>query len=139
MTGLLNRHRAAPASTVGHFTARQQRERTGCTVVLAGELDIAGRAAALQACTPADRDHVIVDLHALDFMDCAGYGAILAARTVIEQRGGTLFLTGARGEPLRLVSLVSTICAPPQPVPVTEMRRRRRMLVTRTGWGSVSA
>lgn len=130
MTGLLNRHRAATAPAVGHFAARRQRERNQCTVVLTGELDIAGRDLALEACTPPDRDHVIVDLHALEFMDCAGYGALLSARTVLEQRGGTLFITGARGEPLRLVSLVSTLTAPPKPVPVTEERRPARTSVT---------
>jgi len=75
-------------------------------VVMRGELDVASRVAAVRACTLSDHVDVVVDMADVTFMDCAGYGAFVEARTTLEQRGGSLSLTGSVGEPLRLLSLI---------------------------------
>jgi anti-anti-sigma regulatory factor len=49
----------------------------------------------------------VADLSSTTFMDRAGYGALMSARAVIEQRGGTLELRGADGQPSRLLHLIS--------------------------------
>lgn len=84
---------------------------------MSGELDMVSRRDALQACLPTEAEHVVVDLHDLVFMDCAGYRAFASARRILELFGGSLELAGARGEPLRLLSLISAIAPMEAPVP----------------------
>lgn len=76
-------------------------------VYLAGELDLSGRAALASTCTAFDHDAVVIDLSALRFMDCAGYGGLVAARLALESRGGSLTLLGSDGEPKRLLDLIA--------------------------------
>jgi anti-anti-sigma factor len=76
-------------------------------VHLSGELDISGRAALATTWTAFDHDAVAVDLSALHFMDCAGYGGLVAARLALESRGGSLTLLGSDGEPKRLLDLIA--------------------------------
>ena len=52
-------------------------------------------------------DAVVIDLSALRFMDCAGYGGLVAARLALESRGGSLTLLGSDGEPKRLLDLIA--------------------------------
>lgn len=76
-------------------------------VYLAGELDFSGRAALATTCTAFDHDAVVIDLSELHFMDCAGYGGLVAARLALESRGGSLTLLGSDGEPKRLLDLIA--------------------------------
>jgi anti-anti-sigma factor len=77
------------------------------TVVhLGGDLDIAGRATALMVCAAVVHRVVLVDMTDLAFMDCAGYGALIAARRVLEARGGSLTMWGDAGQPSRLRGLI---------------------------------
>jgi len=75
-------------------------------VVITGELDLASRDETVRACTAAGQVDVIVEMAGLAFMDCAGYGALIAARTLLEFRGGSLTLVNPCGQPLRLMVLI---------------------------------
>lgn len=80
-----------------------------CTVgmvCMAGELDLATRDEAFDACSTCLGVDVVLDLSSLTFMDGSGYRAILAARRVLEGQGRTLTLRGAVGEPARLLDLL---------------------------------
>ncbi len=80
-------------------------------VHLAGELDIATRDIARDACVVGDDHHVIVDLSALTFMDSRGYGALVAARESLEGRGVSMSLRNLNGQPARLVGLLAVVDA----------------------------
>jgi anti-anti-sigma factor len=75
-------------------------------VHIRGDLDLASRDITLRACLEGCHPSIIVDLDELTFMDCAGYGGLLAAQENIEHRGGTFRLVNPRGEPARLLSLI---------------------------------
>ena len=88
------------------FTSRARFDDGLHVIVLSGDLDLASRSAAVRACLSPGHVDIIVDLAGVVFMDCAGYGALIAARTVLERIGGSLTLTNPCGEPLRLLSLI---------------------------------
>jgi anti-anti-sigma factor len=100
-----------PATTDGWgapcFAVTVVRDVDGHRVQPVGELDLASRASMFDACTRPDHSHVVVDLSALRFMDCAGYGSLVAARHELEQRGGSLDVRHACDEPLRLIRLIA--------------------------------
>jgi anti-anti-sigma factor len=80
----------------------------GCYHVrLAGELDVATRDLAHRVCVGSDHLDVAVDLEQTTFMDCAGYGGLVAARLDLERRGGSLTLRNPTGQPAHLLSLFS--------------------------------
>ena len=56
-------------------------------VHLGGDLDIAGRATALTVCAAVAHCEVVVDMTDLAFMDCAGYGALIAGATGTRSAG----------------------------------------------------
>ena len=59
---------------------------------------------------------MVVDLTDLSFMDCAGYGALVASASILERRGGSMVLMNPVGEPQRLLGLIDEfdhgLCAP---------------------------
>jgi len=76
---------------------------------LAGEIDLARRPG-LIAATEARLGRspwLIVDLTAVTFMDCAGLGTLLAARSRAKALGGGLALVGASARMSRLLELTS--------------------------------
>jgi anti-sigma B factor antagonist len=80
----------------------------GCTVVaLCGELDISGSAdAALAVASRTVHGRiVIVDLSALDFLDCCSLGALLRVRRIARQGGGDVWLAGPLAIVRRLLTL----------------------------------
>jgi anti-anti-sigma factor len=88
------------------FTSHVVVERDVCVVRVAGELDFSSAADAMRSCLDVDRLVVCVDLRELTFMDCGGYRGLVGARVELERRGGSLTLTGAVGEPARLLDLL---------------------------------
>lgn len=104
MTQVLCRQMSAPVDW--SFAARARRVGPVQVVVMSGELDLSTGAAAIAACTAAEQVDVEVEMGHVGFMDCAGYRALLAAHTILVERGGSLVLTGPVGEPLRLLSLI---------------------------------
>jgi anti-anti-sigma factor len=81
-----------------------------CRVVrFAGELDLFTRHVANRACLEGDRIDVVVDLAETTFMDCCGYGGLVAARLDLEQRGGTLTVRNQTGQPARVLALLRMV------------------------------
>jgi anti-sigma B factor antagonist len=81
----------------------------GCVVVaLRGELDItdAESAAAAVAALAEGGQRLVIDLEALDFLDCHALGALLGVRETARRAGGDLLLAAPRGLVLRLLTLL---------------------------------
>jgi anti-anti-sigma factor len=76
------------------------------SIALAGALGRSARTAVFDACTAAELVHLSVDVTSLQFMDCAGYAALVEARRVLERRGGSLGIVNPAGGPLELLSLL---------------------------------
>jgi anti-anti-sigma factor len=76
--------------------------------VLRGELDTtdAESAAGAVAALTADGRQLIVDLEALDFIDCHAAGALLRVRTRARQQGGDVLLAAPHGPVLRLLTVL---------------------------------
>jgi anti-anti-sigma factor len=79
-------------------------------VQLSGELDIATRGLVEHACLDGS-DVVVVEMGGLTFMDCGGYSGLLAARRVLESRGGSLALRSLSGQPARLLESLAVLDA----------------------------
>jgi len=77
-------------------------------VMLRGELDtadavaVAGAVAALTA----EKQRLIIDLAALDFIDCHVVGALLGVRETARRAGGDVLLAAPHGPVLRLLTLL---------------------------------
>jgi anti-anti-sigma factor len=97
------------ASGAGEFTAKISIKGQRRVVRLAGELDLATRVACFNACVTGDTNTVEIDLSALTFLDCSGYGALVAARLVLEERGGSLTVSNSTGQPDHLVRLLAQL------------------------------
>ncbi len=82
-------------------------ERRRRIVHLSGELDIATRSLARDACIVGDDHDVVVDLGDLTFMDSRGYDALTSARESLRRRGMTMTLRNLCGQPARLIGLLS--------------------------------
>ncbi|CAN5645329.1 hypothetical protein BH10ACT3_BH10ACT3_00200 [soil metagenome] len=78
-------------------------------VHLVGYLDLSNRESMTSICVESNGSLVTVDMSQLTFMDCAGYGALVAARGELEQRGQTMRLVGATGQPARLLKLLAEL------------------------------
>jgi anti-sigma B factor antagonist len=76
-------------------------------MALSGELDVTGAAAAEAAITAlaARGQWLIVDLSALDFMDCSSLSALLRVQRLVRQAGGDLVLAAPPWLVLRLLAL----------------------------------
>jgi anti-anti-sigma factor len=88
------------------FTSQVVVEHDLCVVRVAGELDCSSAAHAMRLCLDVGRLVVCVDLRELTFMDCGGYRGLVGARAELERSGGSLTITGAVGEPARLLELL---------------------------------
>ena len=77
-------------------------------VVLRGELDIAGAEATIGAVTAlaAGGEQLIIDLEALDYIDCHAAGALLRVRKTARQEGGDVLLAAPCGLVLRLLTVL---------------------------------
>jgi anti-anti-sigma regulatory factor len=64
---------------------------------------VAGAVAALAA----DGQQLIINLEALDFIDCHAAGALLGVRTTARKAGGDVLLAAPHGPVLRLLTLLS--------------------------------
>jgi anti-sigma B factor antagonist len=79
-------------------------------VTLRGELDVTGAAdaeAAIAALVAPDQV-LIIDLSALDFMDCAALRALLAVQTLARRGGGAVVLVAPQPYVVRLLALTGS-------------------------------
>jgi anti-sigma B factor antagonist len=76
-------------------------------VVLRGDLDVTGAADAEAAIAAlvAPGQTLIIDISALDFMDCASLGALLRVQTLARRGGGDVVLAAPQPHALRLLAL----------------------------------
>jgi anti-anti-sigma factor len=75
-------------------------------VRMSGDLDAGARVEAFDACCSCTGFAVVLDLSELTFMNSEGYAAIVDATRVLRSEGRALTISGLRGEPLRLVTLL---------------------------------
>jgi anti-sigma B factor antagonist len=88
------------------------REYAGYVVVaLDGELDVSDAASVADALAVAvARDpRIIVDLAALEFIDCCALGALVQVRAQARQAGADLLLAAPRGPVRRILALTGLI------------------------------
>lgn len=108
----------APAEQSGVATRDAERVRLSLsvatdgglrTVSVGGDIDLGTRSAVHSACVADDSREVVVDLHTTTFLDCSGYGALVAARRELEGRGGSLRWFGPTGQPARFLALLGRL------------------------------
>lgn len=110
------RARPAPTSIVfetiletdPHFSVTVSRRSGHRVVSIGGELDVATRNRVRRACLGGRRD-VDVEMADTTFMDCSGYGALVAARRVLQSHGGSLTLHNQVGQPAELLAMLSRL------------------------------
>jgi anti-anti-sigma factor len=84
--------------------------RDGHRVVrIGGELDIVSRSRVREACLDGRDDIVEVELAETTFMDCCGYGALVAARLELQDKGGSLTLHHQVGQPAELLTMLTVL------------------------------
>jgi anti-sigma B factor antagonist len=96
-------------------------------VTLRGELDIASAADLRTVLSEvvARNPHVIADLSDLTFIDCAGLGVLVRARTRAREAGGNLVLAGSQGKVWRVLTLPCMAGVFPVYASVDEAARER--------------
>ena len=83
--------------------------RRACIVQVDGELDVATRGLVRQACLTGRRTQVVVEMAETTFMDCSGYGSLVAARRILRRHGGSLTLRNQSGQPAELLSMLAQL------------------------------
>jgi anti-anti-sigma factor len=84
--------------------------RGGHRVVrVGGELDVATRAHVRHACLAGRGNTVVVEMAGISFMDCSGYGGLVAARLILEASGGSLTLRHQTGQPAELLDMLARL------------------------------
>lgn len=79
-----------------------------CRLVnVCGELDVAARQEFFEACVAGNHGAVIIDMSQLTFLDCSGYGALVAVRLAIQERDGSVTVRSQTGQPAYLLTLLA--------------------------------
>ena len=81
-------------------------------VFISGELDIAMSSIVFEACMQGGRLPVVVDLANITFMDSSGLSGLRRARLALENRGNSLTLHNAKGQPAWLLRLLVKVNEP---------------------------
>lgn len=74
-----------------------------------GELDLASRGRLVSTLTSGHHSATVIDLGGVTFMDCSGYGALIASRCIVEHDGRSLTVRGQTGQPGRLLELIAGV------------------------------
>ena len=59
-----------------------------------------------RACLAGRRTAVVVEMSDMTFMDCCGYGGLVAARNDLQNHGGSLTLRNQAGQPAELLTML---------------------------------
>ena len=78
-------------------------------VHVTGEVDLATRDQLVSESTAGHHPQIVIDLGGVTFMDCGGYGALVASRRIIEGQGRSLAITGQTGQPAQLFDMIAEI------------------------------
>lgn len=82
-----------------------------CVIEVVGELDVASHPKVFAASTAGRHPAMVIDISGVTFMDCSGFGALVAARLAIEGEGRSLVIRGGVGQPAQLLGLISELDA----------------------------
>lgn len=94
-----------------------------------GQLDVASGDQLFSAATAGNHRAVEIDLAAVTFMDCSGYGSLVASRLAVEGEGRALTISGQTGQPARLLEMIAALeGSTPRP------RRRRAEHMSLSSW-----
>jgi len=93
-----------PKLSIRVFTAHETR-----VIHVTGELDLATCDQLVTASTAGPHPTMTIDLGGVTFMDCSGYGSLIASRHIIQSQGGALTITGQTGQPARLFELIAEL------------------------------
>lgn len=99
--------RTRTASEGSAFTVRIAADDRRRVVHVCGELDLAARDEFYKACVTGDHSALVIDMSRLTFLDCSGYGALVAVRLAIQQRGGSVIVRRPTGQPAHLLTLLA--------------------------------
>jgi anti-anti-sigma factor len=91
------------------FTVSVSRAGWRRVVHIGGELDVASRHLVRQACALGRRKAVVVEMADMTFMDCSGYGALVAARRSLQEHGGSLTLRNPAGQPAEFLNMLTRL------------------------------
>ena len=91
------------------FTLRVFKHRGRRVVQIGGELDIATCNRARRACLDGRGKDVVVDMADITFMDCRGYGGLVAARQILQADGGSLTLNHQNGQPAEFLVMLAIL------------------------------
>ena len=91
------------------FTLRVFKRRGRRVVQIGGELDIATCNKARRACLDGRGKDVVVDMADMTFMDCRGYGGLVAARQILQADGGSLTLNHQNGQPAEFLVMLAIL------------------------------
>lgn len=95
-----------PAGVQRHFRVDIVEEGAGTVLALFGELDVASSPRfEAELSRVADREFVIVDLRALEFIDSTGLGVIVKAHQQAQEAGRRFGLVRGLGQVQRLLGL----------------------------------
>jgi anti-sigma B factor antagonist len=78
-------------------------------VHISGELDVVTRNIVRRACLAGRRTAVVVEMSDMTFMDCSGYGGLVAARNDLQAHGGSLTLRNQAGQPAELLTMLESL------------------------------
>jgi anti-anti-sigma factor len=95
----------APAGDLP-FMVNVSRRGRQCVVQITGELDVVTRNIVRRACLAGRRTTVVVEMSDMTFMDCSGYGGLVAARHDLQKHGGSLTLRNQAGQPAELLTMI---------------------------------
>ena len=91
------------------FTLRVLKHRGHRIVEIGGELDIASRNTVRLACLEGRGKFVVVEMADMTFMDCCGYGGLVAARQILQAGGGSLTLQHQTGQPAEFLNMLTLL------------------------------
>jgi anti-anti-sigma factor len=94
------------------FTISIFRDGRFRVVQIGGELDVATGNLARRACLAGRRKAVVVEMSETTFMDCCGYGGLVAARNELQRHGGSLSLRNVAGQPAELLMMLTALEEP---------------------------
>ncbi len=91
------------------FTVNISADDGNRVVQICGELDLVTRNQVHLACLAGGDTAVVVEMAETTFMNCCGYGGLVAARQELQENGGSLTLRNQAGQPAQLLTLLSML------------------------------
>ncbi len=91
------------------FTVNVSTDDGNRVVQICGELDLVTRNQVRQACLGGGDIAVVVEMAETTFMNCCGYGGLVAARQTLQEHGGSLILRNQAGQPAELLTLLTLL------------------------------